>query len=232
MKNNASRAIALACVLAAALVLSRVAPIASWVASLSAAVERLGPWGPALYVVVYVSGTLLFLPGSALTVTAGILFGAVGGTLTITLASTTSATLGFLVARYVARDAVERQARRYPLFTAVDRAIADGGWRIVALLRLSLFPFSLANYLCGLSGIGFWPYVLASGVTMIPVTVFYVTVGRAAGLAVFGIAHGERSVGQWAMLCLGIVATGTVLLLVMRAARSALRAQTQGDATR
>ncbi len=171
-------------------------------------------------------GTLAFLPGSALTVTAGILFGAVGGTLVITVASTTSATIGFLLARHVARDAIERQARRYPLFTAIDRAIADGGWRIVALLRLSLFPFSLGNYVCGLSAIGFWPYVLASGFTMIPVTVFYVTVGRAAGLAVLGMSHRARTPGEWAMLAVGIVATGTVLVLVARAARAALLAQT------
>jgi uncharacterized membrane protein YdjX (TVP38/TMEM64 family) len=188
-------------------------------------VERLGPWGPVLYVVVYVAGTLALLPGSALTVTAGLLFGAVGGTLTITVAATTSATLGFLIARHVARDAIEKKTQSVPLFRAIDRAIADGGWRIVALLRLSLFPFSVSNYLCGLSAIGFAPYVVTSGLAMIPVTMFYVTLGRAAG-AVLGSAHQARSSGEWTMLVVGLVATASVLLLVARAARAALRGAT------
>jgi hypothetical protein len=65
---------------------------------------------------------------------------------------------------------------------------------------------------------------------MIPVTVFYVTVGRAAGLAVLGMSHRARTPGEWAMLAVGIVATGTVLALVARAARAALLAQTSAAA--
>ena len=53
---------------------------------------------------------------------------------------------------------------RHPRFGAVDQAITAGGWRVVPLLRLSpTIPYSASNYLYGLTGIPFIPYLLASG---------------------------------------------------------------------
>jgi uncharacterized membrane protein YdjX (TVP38/TMEM64 family) len=62
----------------------------------------------------------------------------------VSAASTTGATLAFLVSRYLARPFVEDKLREYPRFGAVDTAISREGAKIVLLLRLSpLFPFSL-----------------------------------------------------------------------------------------
>ena len=69
----------------------------------------------------------------------------------------------FLIARYLARDKVVRQARKFPKSQAIDRAIGEGGWKITAMFRLSpAVPFSLGNYLFGLTTIRFRPQVLAS----------------------------------------------------------------------
>ena len=54
---------------------------------------------------------------------------------------------------------------------AIDEAISEGGWKIVAMLRLSpAIPFNLQNYLYGLTDIRFWTCVLTSWVAMIPGT--------------------------------------------------------------
>lgn len=46
-------------------------------------------------------------------------------------------------------------------FLAIDKAIGENGFRVVTLLRLSpLLPFSLGNYLYGLTSVKFVPYVL------------------------------------------------------------------------
>ena len=63
---------------------------------------------------------------------------------------------------------MERWARENPRFEAIDAAIREQGWKVVALLRLSpLVPFSLSNYLYGLTAVRFWPYVAASAAGMI-----------------------------------------------------------------
>ena len=137
-------------------------------------IEQLGPWGPILFVLIYVVATVLLVPGSALTLGAGAVFGVVRGTLIVSLASTLAATAAFLVGRYLARDAIARKIERNEKFAAIDKAVADEGWKIVLLTRLSpVFPFSLLNYAFGLTRVRLSHYVLASWIGMLPGTVMY-----------------------------------------------------------
>jgi uncharacterized membrane protein YdjX (TVP38/TMEM64 family) len=63
------------------------------------------------------------------------------------------------------RKRVETATKGNRKFEAIDKAIGEQGWKIVGLLRLSpLIPFNLSNYFYGVTGVGFWPYVLASAV--------------------------------------------------------------------
>src|SRR5262249_8687408 len=110
-------------------------------------VRDLGAWGPALFVVLYVAATVLFLPGWILTLGAGAVFGLVRGAVTVSLAATLGATAAFLIGRYLARDAVARRLAAHPRFAAIDAGVAREGWKIVLLTRLSpAFPFNLLNY--------------------------------------------------------------------------------------
>src|SRR5207249_1644516 len=80
-------------------------------------------------------------------------------------------TAAFLVGRYVARDAIARKIQKHQKFAAIDRAVADEGWKIVLLTRLSpVFPFVLLNYAFGLTRVKLSHYVLASWLGMIPGT--------------------------------------------------------------
>jgi uncharacterized membrane protein YdjX (TVP38/TMEM64 family) len=90
----------------------------------------------------------------------------------------------------------------------------------VALLRLSpLVPFSLSNYLYGLTSVRFWPYVATSWVAMLPATVLYVYLG-AAGRTIG--AGGKRSPWEWALLAVGLAATAAVSVLLTRVAKREL----------
>ena len=53
----------------------------------------LGIWGPVAFGLLYVVAVVLLVPASALTLAAGALFGLVGGTVIVSLASTTGAAL-------------------------------------------------------------------------------------------------------------------------------------------
>ena len=180
-----------------------------------------GVWGGVLYGGVYVAAVLLFVPGSLLTIGAGLVFGLFWGTVIVSAASTTGAALAFLIARYVARGRVEALAKRNEKFSAIDHAIREKGWRVVALLRLSpLVPFSIGNYLYGLTPVAFGPYVLASWIAMMPATLLYVWIG-AAGKAAAEKGH-ARSPQEWALLGAGLVATIVVTVMITRAARRQL----------
>lgn len=146
-------------------------------------IEGLGLWGPVALGLLYVAATLLFIPGWILTLAAGAVYGLVVGTITVSLASTTGAALAFLIARYWVRDRVYHRIRRSPKLAAVDQAIGEEGWKIVALLRLSpAVPFNLQNYLYGVTAVRFWPCMLASWVAMLPGRSFMCTWDRSEGL--------------------------------------------------
>ncbi len=194
-----------------------------WVARLRGWVDGFGPLGPLVYGLAYVVATVAFIPGSALTIGAGVTFGVVTGTILVSIAATTGAAMCFLLARYFLRSRVERWVAGNKKFAAIDRAVAREGWKIVALTRLSpVFPFNLLNYSYGLTGIRFWPYVLASWVAMLPGSLLYVYIG-AAGAQVAESATGAGSWGKTGMQVVGLLATLAVTLLVTRMARRALK---------
>ncbi len=190
-------------------------PAGQWLTEFRGWVEQQGAWGAVWFGVVYVACTVLFVPGSILTLGAGVIYGPVWGTIIISLASTTGAACAFLLGRYVARDQVQSWIQKKPRFAALDEAVArKGGW-IVFLLRLSpVFPFNLLNYALGLTGVRFSTYLLASWVGMIPGTIAYVLIGHAGK----EVLEGEQKVWYW------VVAAGATLIVTIFITRLATRA--------
>jgi uncharacterized membrane protein YdjX (TVP38/TMEM64 family) len=189
-------------------------------------IEGLGPWAAVWFVVIYIGATVLFLPGSALTLGAGALFGVVHGSIIVSIASTLGATAAFLIGRYLAREFVARKVATNPSFAAIDHAVADEGWKIIGLTRLSpVFPFSLLNYAFGLTRVKFGEYVLASWLGMMPGTVMYVYLGS---LVRVGTSGGrQRTPGEWALYGVGLVATIAVTVIITQIARRSLAKRTQ-----
>jgi uncharacterized membrane protein YdjX (TVP38/TMEM64 family) len=189
-----------------------------------AAIENLGLWGAVLFVLVYIVATVLFVPGSVLTLGAGALFGVGLGSALVSVGATLGATAAFLVGRYVARDWVAKKIEGNAAFAAIDRAVAAEGWKIVGLTRLSpAFPFSLLNYAFGLTRVSLRDYVLASWIGMMPGTVMYVYLGSIARAA----GERQRTTGEWALYGIGLVATIGVTVFVTRLARAALAQRTR-----
>jgi uncharacterized membrane protein YdjX (TVP38/TMEM64 family) len=183
-------------------------------------IGKLGPWGPVIFIGIYIVATVLFIPGSVLTLGAGALFGVALGSVCVSISATLGATAAFLVGRYLARDAIARKVERNERFSAIDRAVADEGWKIVLLTRLSpVFPFTLLNYAFGLTRIRLSHYALASWIGMIPGTVMYVYLGSLVNV---GAGKRQRTAGEWALYGVGLLATIVVTVFVTRLARKAL----------
>jgi uncharacterized membrane protein YdjX (TVP38/TMEM64 family) len=125
-------------------------------------IEAQEAWGPFAFILFFVLATVLFLPGSILTLEAGALFGVAAGSVYVSIASTLGATGAFLIGRHLARDWVASKVGTNQTFKAIDDAVGVGGWRIVGLTRLSpVFPFNTLNYAFGLTSVSLKEYVLA-----------------------------------------------------------------------
>ena len=227
-KSSAWKWIALGAALLALSAAVRALPIAQWLATFNEWVGGLGAWGIVIFIVFYVIATVLLVPGSALTVGAGFVFGLGWGLLAVSLGSTTGAALAFLIARFVAREKITSMARNNENFRRIDAAIGEQGAKLVFLLRLSpLIPFNLSNYFYGLTAVKFWPYVLASWIGMLPGTLLYVYLGAVgrAGLQAGSGADAGRGPLEWTFLGVGLAATVAVTIWVTRIARKALKEQ-------
>lgn len=187
-------------------------------------IADLGFWGPVLFIGIYILATVLFAPGSILTLGAGVVFGVVAGSTYVFLGATLGATAAFMVGRYLARGWVARQIEGSPKFKAIDQAVAGEGFKIVLLTRLSpVFPFNLLNYAFGITQVSLKDYFLGS-VGMIPGTIMYVYLGSLAGnLAMVGTGSQPTNPGVvWTLRILGLVATIAVTVYVTQVARRAL----------
>ena len=161
-------------------------------------VEGLGPNGPALFIALYVLLEVLAVPAIPLTMSAGAIFGPAQGTAIVSVSGTIAATASFFIARYALRDRVKAMADQYPKFAAIDRAIGEDSFRVVALLRLSpLLPFALSNYLYGLTSVKAKPYVLASWLGMLPGTFAYVSAGSVGRTMMEAGAGAGEAGGDW-----------------------------------
>lgn len=154
-------------------------------AALQAWVEGAAAAGPLVFMALYALATVLFLPGSVLTLAGGALFGPVWGTLWNLTGATLGASLAFLISRYLGADWVTRRAG--PRLQRLNDGVTSEGWRFVAFVRLvPLFPFNLLNYALGLTRIPFLAYVLASWVFMLPGAIAYTWLGYAGREALAG----------------------------------------------
>src|SRR3990167_4792087 len=174
------------------------------VATLEAWIKNTGALGPIVFMLVYVIGTVLFLPGSVLTLAGGALFGPVAGTFYNLTRATLGAPLAFLFSRYIASDWVARKAggRLKQLMEGVE----NEGWRFVAFTRLvPLFPFNLLNYAFGLTRIRLGHFIIASYLFMLPGAIAYTYLGYAGREAMAG-GEGLIQKGLLALALLAVVA--------------------------
>jgi uncharacterized membrane protein YdjX (TVP38/TMEM64 family) len=198
---------------------------AEFVPSFSGWVDRLGIWGPVAFVAGYAVACILFVPASLLTLAAGAIFGVALGVPLVLTGASLGATASFLIARYLAQDAVGRRLSRDPRLAAIGRLVGTDGRRIVFLMRLSpVFPFGALNYALGLTRLRLVDFLIAL-LGIIPGTALYVYSGAVAGAVVgaVGSTGPERGAAYYALLAIGLVATLVVTVMITRAARRALR---------
>ncbi|MDG2012486.1 MAG: TVP38/TMEM64 family protein [Pirellulaceae bacterium] len=126
---------------------------------------------------IYVSITGLSLPGAApLTMLFGWYFGVFQGVLLVSFASTTGATLAFLLSRFLFRNSV--QNRFGDRLDSFNRALArEGPFYLFSLRLIPAVPFFVINAVMGLTPIRVWTFWWVSQLGMLAGTLVYVYAG-------------------------------------------------------
>lgn len=172
------------------------AVLQQWIADFGAA-------APVVFVLLYAMATVMFLPGSVMTLAGGALFGPLWGTLYNLVGATLGALLAFLIARYLASDWAER--RSHGRIGRLKQGVEAEGWRFVAFVRLvPLFPFNALNYALGLTRIRLSHYLVTSLVCMFPAALAYTYLGYAGREALAG-GEGLLQKGLLALALLAVV---------------------------
>ncbi|KAI3459349.1 hypothetical protein Pfo_016012 [Paulownia fortunei] len=186
--------------------------------------QDLGAWGPLALAVAYIPLTILAVPASILTLGGGYLFGLPVGFLADSVGATLGAGAAFLLGRTLGRSFVISKLKDYPQFHAVAIAIQTSGFKIVLLLRLvPLLPFNMLNYLLSVTPVPIAPYLLASWLGMMPITLALVYVGTTLK-DLSDVTHGWSgfSKTRWAFLVLSLVVSVLLMIYVTRVAKAAL----------
>jgi uncharacterized membrane protein YdjX (TVP38/TMEM64 family) len=145
-------------------------------------ISGLGAAGPIVFIFGYAVATVAFLPGTPLTLLAGLLFGAFLGTAYAFTGAMIGAVLAFLVARYAARDLVSSRVQRNERLRRLDAGVERQGWRMLVITRLvPVFPFNLQNYAYGLTRVRLSTYTLVSGLCIVPGVAVYAFAGGSLG---------------------------------------------------
>ena len=206
--------------------------LAIWLLPVREGLLQLADWAQAHpriawagFILAYVLAAVFMVPGSLLTLAAGVLFGVALGVVLVSLASTLGACCAFLVGRFLARDWVESRLEAMPRFRALDRAVARRGWLIVLLARLSVvIPYNLLNYALGLTNVRFAAYLLSTFVGMLPAIFLYVYLGSVAG-SLASLDQAGTPVIPQSLFIAGLIVTALLIVVIARLTARALRSE-------
>lgn len=132
----------------------------------------------ALYILVYAAATTFMVPGSALTIAGGVLFGLVLGTPATVIGATIGASILFFASK-TSIGAVLRDVAG-PFIERMRAGFAENPVSYMFALRLiPVFPFAAVNIAPGLLGAKYRDYLLTTFFGIIPGTLAYTWIGAA-----------------------------------------------------
>ena len=198
-----------------------------WLAPVVLKLAELGPWGPVLFILLYVAAAITLAPAFFLTVAAGAIFGVWRGSLYVFVGASLGASAVYVLGLPMSRSRLMARVTRDRRIAAVRDAVKGEGAWVMFLLRLSpLVPFNVLNYALALSGVAYRDFAIAL-VGMIPAIVMYTYYGRVVG-DVAALAAGvsaPRGPEYYVLLFLGLVAIVASTTMITRAARRAVERQ-------
>ena len=139
-------------------------------------IHTMGVWGPVAYIVFYLIRPLILFPAGVLSASAGVIWSLWKGFFILQIAANISSTAEFLIARYFARDAVEKMLKGK--VADIDEKIEKNGFLTVLLIRLiPNVAWDIQNLGLGLTKVKFRDYFIATLVGIMPGSFAFVFFG-------------------------------------------------------
>jgi uncharacterized membrane protein YdjX (TVP38/TMEM64 family) len=177
-----------------------------------------GAWGIAVFALVSIAGTAVFVPQIALTIPAGFSYGLALGFAIAMVTSFVASVVAFFLGRSLLRERVERRFRRDRRMARLDQAVRERGLVVVMLLRLApMVPFAPVSYMMSITSVTPRQYLLGTALGLVPSTLLMVYLGSIAPDAVATLRGGD---GMWELvvqLVIGLAITGVLAHLARRA---------------
>jgi len=177
---------------------------------LSLHLSNFGIWTTLLFVLGFAGATSLGFPGNVMTIAGGALFGLGWGTFLSILGATLGAIGAFWLARYLLHGWAERRFGQHAMLLRLKRMIAHNPMNFVLAVRLTpISPFSLVNFLFGLTPLDLKTYTVGTFLGIAPVTFAYAWLGASGKTALHG---GDRLSLLFALGFLAILSVLPMLL--------------------
>jgi uncharacterized membrane protein YdjX (TVP38/TMEM64 family) len=138
-------------------------------------------WGPLVFIVFFSLRSLVFFPGSMLTLLAGIFFGLGNGILFTIIGTSLTAAVAYGLARFFGGD-IKLEETPIRRFLALCRRRP---FLAVFIMHLAFLPYDLVNYSSGLMRLPFLHFMLGNALGTIPGIVAWVSVGAAINVEQF-----------------------------------------------
>jgi uncharacterized membrane protein YdjX (TVP38/TMEM64 family)/Fe-S oxidoreductase len=149
--------------------------------ALTALLARYPVASPLIFLCIYAIAPSLFLPSIPITLAAGFFWGPVWGVIFSIVGATLGSCLPFFLSRYLFQDAIKARVPEERWNWLQDK-VAHHGWKAVAFTRLvPVFPFTVLNYLFGLTPIPFFQYLWSTFIFMLPACIAFVAFGSSLG---------------------------------------------------
>ena len=143
-------------------------------------IESFGILAPLSYILLYCIVTITTISTLPLSLAGGVLFGPVYGIIYTMIGASFGMMSSFLIARYIAKDFIERKFSNLQIFKKINEGVKKDGPFILAVTRLlPIFPFGIQNYLYGLTSISFFKYTIFSIIFILPGTSVFVLLAGA-----------------------------------------------------
>ena len=203
------RLIALVAIILVGFVLASILKIPSE-AQIRSEYQNLGGYAPWVFIGIYALASLIFIPKALLSIVAGATFGLSLGLLYVLTGAIVGAVIAFVASRSIARESTARLAGEH--LVRLDGMIANNAFVGIVIARLiPVIPFTILNYVAGLTAIRLGTFASASAIGMVPGTFVYVSLGA------FG-SHPRSWQFITAVLLVLLLAAGSSLTLRRRRA--------------
>ncbi|MGD0189322.1 MAG: VTT domain-containing protein [Rhizomicrobium sp.] len=139
------------------------------------------PLSPVVFIGLQILASLFFIPRTVLGIAAGLLFGLFWGSIWAIIGAVAGAAVHFAFVRWLGGGG---QLDATPAIGRLIERAERGGWRAVAILRLTPLPHSVANAALALTNLSWRDYLIGSSIGMLPMTIVQVALG-ATGSEIF-----------------------------------------------